>query len=100
MKVCLYKTWLNQAGVYEHKQIHLFMQEYEKESPGWLAFRAKNIINIIYIKYWMTIILLKWTDFCYYFYVQQWGVNKAIMLFSKVSLTHWPPLDLREILEK
>ena len=50
MKVCLYKTWLNQAGVYEHKQIYLFMQEYEKESPGGLAFSAKNIIKIIYIK--------------------------------------------------
>ena len=46
----LYKTWLNQAGVHEHKQIHLFMQEYEKESPDELAFPAKKIIKIIYIR--------------------------------------------------
>ena len=67
-------------------QAHLFMQEHEKESAGGLLFPAKkqNKDNIHKIP--NLVILLKWFFAITSCYVQQWGANKAIMQFSKVSL--------------
>ena len=64
------------------EQVHLFMQEYEKESPGWLSFPAKKI-KIIYIKYsrW----LFYWNERIFAItscYLQQGGANEAIITAS------------------